>query len=255
MIITCLIVGTIIGLTSSFLAVGGGIFIVPALVTVLGIERHQAIATSLVVIFFLSLTNAIRFQLKGRIDFRFGLLLGVSAATGAFVAGLFGLKFSGDTLGFLYAGILSVVAVQAFRGERSRLSQFLTKRPQLKKYGVPVIGAAAGVASALTGISGGIVMTPYVTASNWVEQPKVVPSVTLAMTCSSLAGASAYMISSSGISFVLFDIALLIFAAAAVSSTLGQKYQHQLSPRTRGWLLGTILLALIAQTLYQIFST
>ncbi len=228
---------------------------VPALVTLLHAERHRAVATSLVVIALLSFTNAIRFYRRGTVDLRVGLTLGVFAATAAFIAGSFGLRASADSLAYGYVVCLTVIAFQAFRGEKTVIAKFFARKPNLRSVIIPVVGTCAGAASALTGVSGGVIMAPYILASKWVDNARVVPTVTVAMFMTSVAGATAYIISSSSFNFVHFDAAITLFAAAAVSSTLGQKYQHHLSARTRGRLLGTILLALIAQTIYQILST
>lgn len=227
---------------------------VPAMVTLLQIPRHQAIATSLAVICLLSLVNAIQFYRKRLVDLRVGLTLGVFASVAAFIAGSFGLKASADSLAYGYVVALTIIAIQSFRGEKTMVAKFLARRRSSGGAVIPVVGVVAGAASAFTGVSGGVIMVPFVLASKWVENARVVPTVTVAMFMGSLAGMTSYMISSSRFNFVHFDAALILFAAAAVSSTLGQKYQHRLSARTRGWLLGTILLALIAQTLFQIIS-
>lgn len=228
---------------------------VPALVTFLNYPRHKAVPTSLSVICLLSLINVIQFYRKGLVDLKFGLLLGAFAATSAFIVGSFATQVSGDSLAIGYVVALSIIALQSFRGNKSQVAKFFARNPQLKPAIAPMIGTVGGAASAFTGVSGGVVMAPYVMASNWIENARVVPTVMVAMFMTSLSGATAYVISTGDLSIIGLDAVVLFFSAAAVSSTLGQKYQHRLTARTRGWLLGTILLALIAQTLYQIISS
>ncbi len=254
MVLTCVLVGLSVGLASSFLAVGGGIFMVPALVTFLDYSRHRAVPTSLAVICMLSLINAIQFYRKGMVELRFGLLLGAFAATSAFISGFFATGVSSDSLAIGYVVALSIIALQSFRGDKSQAAKFFARNQRLKPIAAPIIGVVGGAASAFTGVSGGVVMAPYVVASNWVENAKVVPTVMVAMFMTSLAGVSAHVISTRDFGIIGLDAAIIFFSAAAVSSTLGQKYQHRLPARTRGRLLGTILLALIAHTLYQILS-
>lgn len=78
--------GVAMGLLSSFLGVGGGVIVIPLLVSFFGFSQQLAAGTSLAVMIPLSLVGALRLTRVGYTDWGQGLRIGAPAAAGA-VAG------------------------------------------------------------------------------------------------------------------------------------------------------------------------
>src|SRR5438045_1476757 len=76
-------IGTLAGLFSGLLGVGGGALFVPALTIFLGLSQLDAEATSLLAIIPVALVGAWRQNANGNVELRTGLTLGVLAAAGA----------------------------------------------------------------------------------------------------------------------------------------------------------------------------
>ncbi|MCD6363516.1 MAG: sulfite exporter TauE/SafE family protein [Synergistetes bacterium] len=94
------LVGAITGTLSSLLGIGGGIVLVPALNRLYGMEAHQAVATSLFVLFFSSLTGAIThaFITGGFKYLSIGVPLGAGVILGSQIGARISGKFRGKTL-------------------------------------------------------------------------------------------------------------------------------------------------------------
>ncbi|MFQ5987622.1 MAG: TSUP family transporter [Dehalococcoidia bacterium] len=77
-VLICMLIGAAAGMVAGLLGVGGGIFLVPLLVGVLGVAQHQAHGTSLAVIAPIALVGAITYALLGHMDWVLipGLALG-----------------------------------------------------------------------------------------------------------------------------------------------------------------------------------
>lgn len=77
-ILICMLTGAAAGMIAGLLGVGGGIFLVPLLVGVLGVAQHQAHGTSLAVIAPIALVGAITYALLGHMDMDWVLILGLA---------------------------------------------------------------------------------------------------------------------------------------------------------------------------------
>ncbi len=76
-----ILTGVGIGVLTGALGVGGGVLLVPLLITVVGMSVHQAIATSLGVVFFAAFAGTIRYGVDGRVS----LWIAISLLTGSVI--------------------------------------------------------------------------------------------------------------------------------------------------------------------------
>ena len=79
-----LLMGGLVGATSSLLGLGGGFMIVPLLPLITGIDHREAIATSLMTILFISSTNSYFFHKQSLVKWKLALALGSSTAIGSY---------------------------------------------------------------------------------------------------------------------------------------------------------------------------
>ena len=107
--------GFVMGLFSSLLGVGGGVVVVPMLVTFFGFSQQLAQGTSLVVIVPLALLGAWRLTKSGFTQWGQGLRIGLAAALGAVGGAAVALVVASQALQIGFAAVLVVAAVQLVR--------------------------------------------------------------------------------------------------------------------------------------------
>lgn len=103
-------IGVGAGITAGLFGVGGGVIFVPALVLVLGLDQHEAIATSLLAIIPVAMVGARRQHSYGNVRVREGLWIGLLAAPSAWAAAELANSLAESTLKFLFVGLLLYVA-------------------------------------------------------------------------------------------------------------------------------------------------
>lgn len=106
-----LLTGSVVGVLGAILGIGGGIFLVPALVLVFHIPAHHAIATSIVSTIATSSAAASTNVEKGLANMRLGITLEVATVLGAMSGALTAGWLSEATLLRIFAVALLVVAV------------------------------------------------------------------------------------------------------------------------------------------------
>ncbi len=80
---SALVVGSIAGLASGLLGIGGGLVMVPLLVAFLSLSQHHAHATSLAAIVLIAAGGAVVFGSAGEVDLRYAGLVAAGALVGA----------------------------------------------------------------------------------------------------------------------------------------------------------------------------
>jgi uncharacterized membrane protein YfcA len=107
-----LLVGLLTGILSGLFGVGGGFVIVPALILFSGMEIHRAVGTSLLVIFFVSISGVSSYLLSGQSlswsltgQFLLGGFVGIA------VGGVVAKRLKGPTLQKIFAVAVVLVAV------------------------------------------------------------------------------------------------------------------------------------------------
>lgn len=250
----CLLLGASVGLVSSFLGIGGGILIVPLLPSIAGISTKEAVATSLLIIVFVSLKNSISFWRRGLIPWAPGLSIGLGAGLATFVASLF-LEKVDDR--YLVMILLIVVIAIGFRllttRDQAELPQVTKKVFSLKAF---VAGICAGVVVGFTGIGGGVLYGPILLSLHLVRGEQMSPGSNLAMFLASIFGVIGFASTANHIEgfqygLMHIDLALMVFSAAFFSSKLGYKYQSAIPEPRRRMLLGLVLCLVFLKSLYH----
>jgi len=105
-------VGLAGGIVAGLLGVGGGVLFVPGLVLFLGLEQHQAEATSLLAIVPVAIVGAYRHDRYGNVRRHDALALGLLSIVGAAAGVALANTLSGAILRDAFALLLVVVAAQ-----------------------------------------------------------------------------------------------------------------------------------------------
>jgi len=107
-------IGTLGGMASGLLGVGGGLLFVPLLVFFLGFDMHTAIGTSLAVIVPTAMIALFRHGQADAVDWKTALIIAFFAVAGAWLGAAISLKLNTVILRRLFAGLLVLVAVRLF---------------------------------------------------------------------------------------------------------------------------------------------
>lgn len=107
--------GTLAGVASGLLGVGGGTLMVPFLTLAVGLTQHQAEATSLLVILPTAIAGTLALRRRGVGDAGLALRFGAVGAVGAVLGALAALALPASTLRLVFAGFVAIVGVRLLR--------------------------------------------------------------------------------------------------------------------------------------------
>lgn len=112
--------GGLTGVLGAVLGTGGGVFLVPMLVLVLGVPMHMAVATSLMSVVATSSAVASVNVERGTANMRLGMTLELATTLGALAGGLTAGLLSARALEGLFSVVLLPVAFLMWRGRAGR---------------------------------------------------------------------------------------------------------------------------------------
>lgn len=168
-----------IGFISTMIGIGGGSLLVPILVIVFGVDIHTAVAVSMFNIVFSKISGTIAYGRKNVVDFRAGLIFGITTAIGAFLGALLSAQIESLELQAIFGGVLavtsSIMIIRANGGEKEaeehesrRLSwkrEVIDADGKRRQYVVHIVpsliaGLFAGLIGGLLGLGGGTILVP-----------------------------------------------------------------------------------------------
>ncbi|MCK4492707.1 MAG: sulfite exporter TauE/SafE family protein [Methylococcales bacterium] len=242
MMITSLLLGIISGVLSGLFGLGGGLMIVPVLLTLFStqtfipVEQQMifAIATSLATIIFTSMASIVAHQQqKNILWFKVrrllpGILIG--AVLGTFVTD----KISSDNLRFFFISYLFYSAL--------KMALSLNIKPKgIKQYKWLdyIAGGVIGLLSSLLGIGGGSLTVPYLANTQTPMKNAVAISCTcgLPIACSAtlsyiFLGLSQPNLPDWSLGYVYLPPFLGIVVCSIFTAPIGAKYANQLAAKT-----------------------
>ncbi len=110
-----ILIGVAAGIVAGLLGVGGGVLFVPALVILLGLDQHQAEATSLLAIVPVAIVGTYTQDRYGNVRRGDALLLGLLSLAGAVAGVALANALSGEVLRDAFAILMVLVAAQLVR--------------------------------------------------------------------------------------------------------------------------------------------
>ena len=109
---TCIAIGVVSGVVAALCGVGGGVVMVPAFVTLLGMPQKVAVATSLAVIIPTAITATVSNSKNGFVDWKVFAATFLSAAILAHFASGWLKALSNETLTKIFGAILIVFGLR-----------------------------------------------------------------------------------------------------------------------------------------------
>lgn len=152
-----LIGAALIGLSLGLLGSGGSILTVPVLVYLVGEPDKLAIAESLAIVGAISVFGAVRFTLKGQVEWRRVLLFGLPGMVGTALGAALSKNLPGSVQLTVFAAVMLLAAVMMFRPPARSAATDERRRPALL---TALDGLAVGVLTGLVGVGGGFLIIP-----------------------------------------------------------------------------------------------
>ena len=112
------VLGLVAGISSSFLGIGGGLVIVPALAVLYGMKQHAAVGTSLGALLLpVGALSAWVYWKNGNLNIGYSLLLAAGLLVGAYLGARLVEPVSDLTLRRMFGGFMFVVSIKMLWGK------------------------------------------------------------------------------------------------------------------------------------------
>ncbi len=256
-----IVLGILIGIIAAILGIGGGVFLVPMLHMILGLDMHKAVGTSLFVIFFLSSSAALSYFRKRLILWKLALIFECGSTIGAFMGAHTSDILPSYWLKIFFSLVLFYTAFRMWRGARSkpklRESQEHNRTSNTPSYNFENLsyvmtliglGFVAGFLSGLLGIGGGVVKVPIMKLILSIPMHNAIATSAFMIVLTSLVGSSSHFIMGN----VNYLIGLTLVPSVMLGSHIGTRIAVKLRSSTISRLFA-VLLAFVA--LRMILST
>lgn len=235
------LIGVAGGLLSGAFGVGGGIILVPLLVTFAGLDQRRAAATSLLAILPTAIAGSVTYALNGEVDYVAAGIVAVGAIGGAFIGTALLRRIPIVWLRWIFIAMLVGVAIRMVllepeRGEPLPLSVLLV-------FGYLLLGLVMGIASGLLGVGGGIVAVPALVAIFGISDLIAKGTSLLVMVPTTISGS----VSNRRAGLVEVRTALIVGAFAAIASVGGAYIALALPPRAASILFAVFLVLIAVQ--------
>ena len=257
------LVGLVGGGFGSMVGLGGGVFIIPALVLFLDVPIHNAVAASLLAVVATSTTAAAAYLRDDLTNLRLGMTLETMTVTGAVIGGLIGAALSSGVLSAVFGSVM--VAVSIYLGLRQRTvkpapgdeaevgllgaayyDRSLGATVSYKVRRLPVGMAAsfvAGNVSGLLGVGGGFLKVPVMVLAMGVPVRAAVCTSSFMIGVTASAGSLVYFARGLVDPVTTVPVVLGVIAGAY----LGSKLAVRLRSSTLVVVLAVVLFALAVQ--------
>ena len=232
-LIPLLLLGVFSGFIAGLLGVGGGLIIVPVLLYLLAgsveqsVLMHTAVATALAAIVFTSISSVRAHHQHGVIDWQYFKKLTPTILIGAFSGALLTKLMSFDFMRVFFALFELSVAIIMYFGINSSVHV-----DSLRKWVWHITGYVIGLVSAIVGIGGGTMTTPFLTYNNVDIKNAIATSAAVGMPIA-IAGALGFIVAGwnvedtiGGLGFIHTEALLSIVAMSVLFAPLGAKVAH-----------------------------
>ena len=254
-IIFTILLGSLVGILSTLLGLGGGILFVTFIPLLYeGIDHKTAIGTALASVFFIVTLNTLRFHKRKLVSWNTVFKLTPAALITAFFAGKLAHDIPNEILILFLAGLLGFLSFSSFikKPKRTKPASF---------FKINFLGMYAGGISGFTGIGSGAITSTCFLNWNLLPNSKVSPTSNAVMVITNLSGLIAYLnlkeISfdwSIQMGYVRWDIALSLFLSSFLTAFFGVRFQSHISEDQRRLSIAYLLLILCIYECYQFYQ-
>ncbi|MFD4421450.1 sulfite exporter TauE/SafE family protein [Agromyces sp. NPDC058484] len=236
------LVGAAGGLLSGAFGVGGGILMVPLLITFAGMDQRRASATSLAAIVPAAIAGSITYLVNGEVDLLAALFVAIGGIVGSWIGSWLMRRLSLGWLRWLFIALLIAVAVRMvlvtpLRGDRE------LEVDAISVAGMIALGVVIGIASGLFGIGGGVIMVPAFIALFGMSDLVAKGTSLAVMIPTAVSGT----VANARAGIVDLRAALVVGIAATIAAFGGVAIAFLLSPEWSGRLFAALIVIAAVQ--------
>lgn len=163
-----LLIGSAAGILAGMFGIGGGIIIVPSLLSIYSYNNYQsnyivhvAIATSLFTIIFTTLSSGYKHSINKNINWKAAVLIGIASSVSVFLFSKIATGIPGELLKKIFSVILILIAIRLFfQKKESGENENLGNQVKINSALCIFIGILSGIIAAFSGLGGGIFVIP-----------------------------------------------------------------------------------------------
>ncbi|VEJ07673.1 membrane protein [Campylobacter lari] len=186
-----MIIGIFSGMASGIFGIGGGMIIVPFMLT-LGLSSHHAVAISVVQMIFASIFGSYLNYKNKNLILKDGLIIGFGGFLGAMFSGLLLSYFSDITLTSIFLCV-SIIFFLKFAFDQKSTIGNINHSKALKNSILLICGIFTGIFAISLGIGGGLLITPILAYFLGYDTKKVVPLSLFFVIFASISGISSFV--------------------------------------------------------------
>jgi len=248
-----------VAIVFSMLGQGGGVLYTPIQVF-FGIDFHVAATTSLFLIMTTSLSATLVFRKAKKVDWPLALVLESVTALGGLAGGLYSGLFSGKALSCLFAGVVAFAAVFMIREFKMDHTCPPVKAGSIywkrtfggREYCVNMMLAlpvsfAAGAASGLVGVGGGILKVPLMVLLLGIPMDIAVGSSAFMVGVTALGGFGGHLASGHWDWKTSLILAVAVFLGGQIGARKSVTLDKKKMKKAFGWFLATIAVVMIVR--------
>lgn len=257
--------GAVIGLFSGFFGVGGGTISIPVLTWLLKFAGYThegsiktAIATSLLIGFFASISASIRNFKTWHPTKRRILFLGLGSLAGTRIGTLISVYLPGTILSYLLGTVLFLTAVYYLVPSKQTDHSVKNRLSETKSW-LLFFGLGVGVFSGLTGMGGGIILIPMLTFFFGEEAKKAAITSSFVIILTTFFGVIQYGLMTPGYpvpdgqvhwGFVSLSMGLPVAILAGLGGYFGAKLLHKTAGHLWKRLFAVVLMIVVVDLFF-----
>jgi len=238
-------IGLIGGLLSGLFGVGGGIVMVPLLVSFGGFDQRRASAVSLLAILPAALVGSATYLLNGEADVLAAITIAVGSVTGSILGTALLARIPLQVIQWLFIVLVIATGIRMLFVEPSRGEPASYSVSTAIAY--VLIGVLMGLSSGLFGIGGGVIAAPALVAVVGMSDLVAKGTALLAMVPTSVTGT----VVNRRKRLVDIRAGVIVGVAAAVASVPGAYLALAMAPRLSAVLFAALMFALAAQLIVR----
>ncbi len=243
------ILGFLVGVLSSLLGLGGSVLIIPMLPSLAAITFRETIATSLFTVTLVTLSNVIIYHFKRLVVWRQVFILFPLISLGSYLSARNSHLVDEEMIKAL---LILIMMIMFFRLIRKNPLSFKIKGTD-SIFFLPGVGFCTGLLSGITGIGGGLILTPTFIIKKIVDHNKISPTINCLIFLGSLTAVIGYMNfddSYPQLGAVHLNIGFTVFVFAFFGSLLGIRLNSKISEELRKRIFSTLLFVLALKLVF-----
>lgn len=246
-----LIIGIFSGMASGIFGIGGGMIIVPFMLS-LELSSHHAIAISVVQMIFASVFGSYLNYKKKNLILKDGLLIGLGGFIGAMFSGILLSYFSDIILTSIFLCVSIIFFLKFAFNQKSNIKD-VNHSKILKNLILIICGIFTGIFAISLGIGGGLLITPILAYFLAYDAKKVVPLSLFFVIFASISGISSFVYNDI-IDKEILQIGILVGISSMFGVFLGIKIMEKINLKHHRVALLSIYLFSISMTMISLLK-